>query len=170
MFNFFGTKKEKPATKVAGFSSKDTFLSDKSRIEGDIEIHSFNSPLVSIEHSFYFTDARGNKANSTKVSLDPINILNEKVIKELMEKYPLVEHEAQSEDNEEVKEVGEINPSNVKLIRESLSLVVRYNNRRSYDERQGFASTLSDRAEEIGANNTIKFFLNIIDTQLVILY
>jgi len=166
-FGLFGSKKPKPLP----FSSKKTplsdtsliFLEDNQRLQGDIETHTFNHSLTSIKYSFYLTNA-SNIAPS-KVNPDPSDILNERVIEELLKKYPLVMNKEVKEDREEVKELE--SSISVKQIRASLNLIIRYNNTRELKERQGFASSLSDRAEEIGASNTIKFLLNVIDKQLV---
>eukprot|EP00826_Nyctotherus_ovalis_P040477 TRINITY_DN399_c0_g1_i3.p1 TRINITY_DN399_c0_g1~~TRINITY_DN399_c0_g1_i3.p1 ORF type:complete len:178 (-),score=33.99 TRINITY_DN399_c0_g1_i3:579-1112(-) len=166
LFGLFGNKKPNPPSKAPSFSSKDFFCSDNSRIKGDMEAHTFYPPMASIEYSFYLTSDSFNLKPSD-LTINSVDILNEKVIGELAAKYPLKEGETLKEEQKEAAEQDEISPTNVKLIRKSLGLIMRYNNDRKKEEKQGFASTLSDRAEEIGAHNTIKFLLKVIDKELV---
>jgi hypothetical protein len=64
---------------------------------------------------------------------------------------------------DETREVNQL-----KLLKQSLSRITRYNNKRKYEERIGFTSTLASKAEEIGIPNTINFLLKVITTYLVL--
>lgn len=167
MFKIFKSKKSKAGNKTPAFSSKDTFLSDRSRTTGDLETHSFSPPLACVEHSFYFTDTDANEQHLSTINSNSADILNEEAIRGLLEKYPLTTHAMHKEEFKETPGSNEVFSSSVRLIRQSLNLIKRYNNSRKQEERQGFASTLSDRAEEIGAKNTIHFLLDAIDKRLV---
>lgn len=166
LFGLFGNKKSNPPSKAPSFSSKDSFCSDNSRIKGDMEAHTFYPPVASLECNFYLTSDSA-CLKPSDLNLNSADILNEKAIEELAARYPLKEGETLEEEQKEAAEQDETSPVNVKLIRQSLGLIMRYNNNRKKEEKQGFASTLSDRAEEIGARNTIKFLLKVIDKELV---
>ena len=96
-----------------------------------------------------------------------IDILNEKTILELTKKYHTEKQTTEEIKEKVAKKSIVINEENVKAIKQTLNLIRRYDSNQISVKRQGFASTLLIKAEEIGAINTVRFLINVIDQKLV---
>ncbi len=172
---FFGSKKPKetpgkPASSSSNHSSQIESLTENARTPGDVETYTFTPPIKPFEATFRTWDPFKPPADAMTFSPSVTEILNEAIIAELLAKHtvkpapPFIEKRRKSSTSSEGDETS---LTNLKAIKESLSRIARYNNKRKYDERLGFASTLSSKAEEIGRGNTIKFLLKVIDEHLV---
>jgi len=175
MFSFlFGNKKSKETPGRSPNNSNVESLTENARTPGDVETYVFSPPAKFAEQIFISYDSLTNAKNTPQPApiLDPTEILNEKVLTDLLAKYSIKTPSSPLENRRKSSsasssESDEASLSNLKTLKESLSRIARYNNKRKYDERLGFASTLSAKAEEIGRRNTIKFLLKVIDEQLV---
>ena len=150
-------------SKSISYSSRDFFYDDQ-RIPGDVEVYNFKQPrrsIVSIFHSIQYSKPKIDSNNSLP---NLVEITNEKAFSTL-----IATHASKSDPIEKRKSFmkGKTSFNQVKVLNEILSRIARHNNTRKYEERVGFASTLTTKAEEIGILNTVKFLLKAMNEYLV---
>ena len=163
MFSFlFGTKK----TKITPTIRQSYIDNITPTTSSDITIYTFTPPAKEMKEEL--KSCTGSEVK-TKIIPSDEEILNEKKIGRLITKYSLHYNKAHKEEKK-LSEKKSTNIVNVKVIRQALNRIKRYNNNRLYEERQGFASTLSDCGELIGADNIVDFLLKIISKDLVLLF
>ncbi len=174
MWSFlFGNRKKDPPKTSSPSSQSIDFLTDSARTPGDIETYIFVPTLKHVEYSYRsWTPGQSPPSDSSLATADSVDLENEKVISELMSKYSQQQASPGHDKGRKLSNTSsegsdEASMMNLKSLNESLKRIARYNNKRKYDERLGFASTLAAKAEEIGRNNTVKFLLKVIDEQLV---
>lgn len=127
---------------------------------GDVELYRFSLPEDCKEPIFCSLRYPNPKFVFTEHKATIKEIVNEEVMGRL--------ESVKSEDVQRRRSVDEIRASNqLKVLKQSLSRITRYSNKRKFDERIGFASTLAAKAEEIGIPNTINFLLKAITSYLV---
>jgi hypothetical protein len=162
MFSFlFGNKKTKLNPTI-----RQSYLAYTTPISNNITVYTFTPPAGEVEEELKLCKK---SVVEGKVIPSDEEILNEKKISRLITRYSLhskITHKEQK--NPQVKKSA--NVINVKVIRQALNRIRRYNNNRLYEERQGFASTLYDNAELIGIDNTVDFLLKVISKDLVLLF
>ena len=124
---------------------------------GDIITYRFTHP-VNTDDTAICSYINPSKSSILPHDVNDIDILNQFIISELLSKYALSKVTAM--DNSKIQ---------LKAIKETLNRIKRYNNKRKYEERLGFASTLTAQAEEIGISNSVKFLLQTIHKYLVYL-
>lgn len=153
------------------FNSKETnykphheLLIEGPPMPGDIEQYQFVLPEECKEPIFCSLRYRHSKFVFTELDVDATAILNQKVLVSLLNSSQM-----RLDDSPTRKRSLTQDANQLRIIKQSLSRITRYNNKRKYEERIGFASTLISKAEEIGIANTINFLLKVITNYLVIL-
>lgn len=133
---------------------------------GNIAVYTFTPSAEEVKAEFRLYKPI---TSPSKGYASDLELLNEKKISRLIARYSSISRKTHKEEQKKPRVKEEINPTVVKAIRQVLNRIRRYNNNRLYEERQGFASTLSDCAELIGVENTVKFLLKAIAQELVCL-
>jgi len=148
-------------------TSKIKLKEDLNYLPSDIESYVFYFPIKLTTDHLYLKNRKNYPSNTLgeDVSLTVDAILNEKVFNELTAKYPIITPSVTSKKTAP----SLMKTENAKELRELLKRIMRYNNSRKYEERIGFATTLADKADEIGVGLTIKYILPIIEKYLVLL-
>lgn len=141
---------------------------DLTLTEGDIETYTFEFTHKQHNGHIYQVlkkDAKPpNKGNDNDVS--SADLANEKTLAELLSKYSK-QYQNLPESQKKPTLKGEEPSTDVKDVKELLKRITRYNNKRKYEERVGFASTIAAKAEVIGRKSTINFLLPAIQNFLV---
>ena len=106
----------------------------------------------------------GDTSKDTAMNVE--DILNEKVFNELMSKYTVETPTIMEEQKKPV--TPSATSENTKDSEKSIKRIITYNNKRSYDERLGFVTNLSDKADQLGVSLTIKHLLPIITKYIVV--
>jgi len=152
-------------TKESLYKAPKDLLSEGPLMPGDIESYDFFSPEECKESVFCSSQYPNPKFTSTELQADDTAILNEDIFNTLF-KSCMVKNEDSSTRKKLLSDEAKMG-SQLKLLNESLNRITRYNNKRKYEERLGFASTLAAKAEEIGITNTINFLSKAIENYLV---
>ena len=142
---------------------------------GDIETYSFDFSIKpSADHMFAqygkaVTTTSQKEKNGSTPAIDPLELLNEKGFADLLAKFGKSAITPRQEVSKKPATSTPLKSENAKELTESLKRIIRYNNKRKYEERVGFATTLANKAEEIGPALTIQHLLPIIEKHLVFL-
>ena len=167
-------KKKKEATPTPDAKPIIDIKDDPTLTAGDVETYVFDF-LIKQPGDYVYEIWKKEGKEVTKegaAEVSAAELANEKAITELQTKYAKVPAAKQ----ELAKKIStaptkaEETTANTKSLEESLKRIIRYNNKRKYDERVGFASTIANNAEEIGKQCTIKYLLPAISDHLVIPY
>lgn len=137
-------------------------LSEGPPMPGDIELYNFSLPEDCKEP--VFSSSQYPKYTFTELKADPKAIMNEGVLNLLLTNCLLKTDPCNSKSSS-VRESKTANQ--LKILKQSLNRIARYNNKRKYEERLGFVSTLTAKAEEIGITNTINFLSKAITNHIV---
>eukprot|EP00826_Nyctotherus_ovalis_P026039 TRINITY_DN2029_c0_g2_i1.p1 TRINITY_DN2029_c0_g2~~TRINITY_DN2029_c0_g2_i1.p1 ORF type:complete len:187 (+),score=25.07 TRINITY_DN2029_c0_g2_i1:66-626(+) len=157
---FFGIKKPKVTPTI-----RQSYIQPAPpQTTGNVAVYTFTPSAEEVKAEFRLYKPT---TSPSKGYASDLELLNEKKISRLIARYSSISHKARKEEQKKPRVKEEINLTVVKAIRQVLNRITRYSNNRLYGERQGFASTLSDCAELIGVENTVKFLLKPIAQELV---
>lgn len=151
-------------SKETNYKHSRELLIEGPPMPGDIEQYQFVLPEDCKEPIFCSLHYRHPKFIFTELDVDATAILNQKVLGSLLNTSQMRSDESPSRKRSLTQDANQL-----RILKQSLSRITRYSNKRKYEERIGFASTLTAKAEEIGIANTINFLLKVITNYLVLL-
>ncbi len=141
----------------------------QSMTAGDVETYVFDYGLVNATEHTYWAWKPENKrpGKSAYFGVTAAELMNEKTMQELEVKFAKIHVAAQEQAKKAATEAAVVQGINTKTVSESINRIRRYNNKRKYEERLGFASTLVAKAEEIGRKHTVDLLLPAIANHMV---
>ena len=152
-------------SKESFYKSIQGLLIEEPPMPGDIEQYNFLLPRECKESIFCSLRYPNPRFTFTELKVDTPAILNQDILNSLFNSCLL---KFDNSPNHKKSSMDETRATNqLRLLKQSLSRITGYNNKRKYEERIGFASTLAAKAEEIGIANTITFLLKVITIYLV---
>ncbi|MDR3582141.1 MAG: hypothetical protein P4L67_02605 [Candidatus Pacebacteria bacterium] len=141
---------------------------DPTLTAGDVETYAFDYPAKQSGDHIYEVWKK-DTPEPPRAEIIGTELANEKSIAELMAKFAKLTPVVRTEPAR--RSLPRSSPgkplADVKELSESLKRIIRYNNKRKYEERVGFATTIASNAEEIGRKNTVAHLLPAIASHLV---
>jgi len=168
------TSKKKPD--LLELSKRNTPKEEISLTPGDIETYSFDFSIKSNTEHLYISHRKLSDTPTTNSENEIPSaeiLLNEKIFTDLLSKYAKAPITSSNSPKTEVKKSASIpagspiKSDNAKDLTESLKRIIRYTNKRKYEERIGFATTIANKCEEIGPALTVQHLLPIIEKHMV---